>query len=167
MPVSLFVVDHMNKHTNTSGPKQKFPTATHLGEDMTPSTGPVALDEHLLDSDVIQIIQTAHPHSTLQEIAKHKKIMRTFFTDVEHGKLVIESHLTGEPLFWKQEMGAEEEEDSDDEEDSDEEKDSDEESDGATAGVYQVCLSFFIDSLRGLIQNCYFFCQDHFTCCHY
>ena len=55
------VVMHMNKHTNTSGPKQKYPTPTHLGDDLTPREGPVALDEFLLDNDVIQIIQMATP----------------------------------------------------------------------------------------------------------
>ena len=123
------VAHFMDKYTNTSSTKQKYPTPTHLGDDLTPHSGPVALDALLVDSDVIQILEAAYPTVTLRELAKHKKIMRKYFSDVEHGKLVIESHITGEPIFYKQEMLDEDEEEEEEaESEESDEANSDEES---------------------------------------
>ena len=123
------VVSQMNKHTNTASAKQKHPTPTHLGDDLTPRSGPVALDALMTDSDVLNIIQLAYAGSTLSEIAKHKKIMGKFFTDVEHGKRVIESFLTGEPLMDNEDMVALNEEEEEEEEETEEEETEEEDDD--------------------------------------
>ena len=97
-------VHYIDKCTSTTSDKQKYSTRTHLGDDLTPRSGPVALDVLLLDSDVIQMIKAAYPTVKLSKIAKHQQIMCNFFTDVEHGKDVIKNHLKPKPNPYEQDM---------------------------------------------------------------
>ena len=113
-------VHYIDKITSTTSDQQKYSTRTHLGDDLTPRSGPVALDCLLLDIDVIQMIKAAYPTVKLSKIAKHQQIMCNFFTDVEHGKDVIKNHLKPKPNPYEQDMMVkaeeqEEEEISDDE----------------------------------------------------
>ena len=54
---------------------QQYPTRTHLGKDVTPASGPIALDARLTDDDVIALLQTAYPETELEEIQGNDKIM--------------------------------------------------------------------------------------------
>jgi len=88
---------------------------------------PSPVDARLTDDDVIALLQTAYPGTDLDDIQGNDKIMGQYFTCVHHGRDVIRSHITGEPLSYNQEMAsAEEEEEEDDTTDDDSEEDSDE-----------------------------------------
>ena len=72
---------------NTTKPAiQQYPTRTHLGKDVTPASGPIALDARLTDDDVIALLQTAYPETELEEIQGNDKIMEQYFTCVHHAR---------------------------------------------------------------------------------
>ena len=89
-----------NKYITTKTAIQQYPTRTHLGKDITPASGPVALDARLTDDDVIALLQTAYPETELEDIQGNDKIMGQYFTCVHHGRDVIRSHIT----LYNQEM---------------------------------------------------------------
>ena len=72
---------------------QQYPTRTHLGKDVTPASGPIALDARLTDDDVIALLQTAYPETELEEIQGNDKIMEQYFMCVHHDRDVIRSHI--------------------------------------------------------------------------
>ena len=132
------VVAAADKCTNTVSEKNKYAARTHMGEDKTPKEGPVALDQVMVDDDVLILLQNAYSNHTLEEIAKYPTILSQFFTSVDHAREVINNHLTT-PISYNEEMPSpseaedeEEEEVSDDEleaqeEDSEEDEEDDEE----------------------------------------
>jgi len=101
---------------------------------------PSPVDARLTDDDVIALLQTAYPRTDLEYIQGNDKIMGQYFTCVDHGRDVIRSHITGEPLSDNQEMASAEEEEEDDTTDDDSEEDSDEDdaSDGGSDDSVQV-----------------------------
>jgi len=122
-----------NKYTTTKTTTQQYPVRTHLGKDVTPASGPIALDARLTDDDVIALLQTAYPGTDLDDIQGNDKIMGQYFTCVHHGRDVIRSHITGEPLSYNQEMAsAEEEKEDSTDDDLEADSDDDDASDGGS-----------------------------------
>ena len=126
-----------NKYTTTKTPIQQYPCRTHLGKDITPASGPVALDARLADDDVIALLQTAYPETELEDIQGNDKIMGQYFTCVHHGRDVVHSHITGEPLLYDQDLesaGEEEDDGSTDEDAEDDSGDEDADDSGSDDG---------------------------------
>ena len=85
---------------NTTKPAiQQYPTRTHLGKDVTPASGPIALDARLTDDDVIALPQTAYPETELEEIQGNDKIMEQYFTCVGGYKRAV-LRLEGRQQSW-------------------------------------------------------------------
>ena len=66
----------------------------------------MTLDAHLIDEDVIALLQTTYPEMkfSLEEIQSNDAIMEQYFTCVNYGGAVIHSPITGEPFFYNEEM---------------------------------------------------------------
>jgi len=132
------VVATVHRYTNAVGPDNKYATATHMGEDKTPASGPVALDVKLIDEDTINVIPAAFPDNTLDEVAEDDYTFGQFFTSLEHGRRVVTCHMAGIPFIYGEDDINEEIEnideiegsDDDDIEDSDDENDMIDEEEG-------------------------------------
>jgi len=125
------VVAIADKHTSTVGTKNKYATRTHLGENLTPRSGPVPLDVLFPDEDTVNVMQVAYPDNDLEDIAGDPEILSQYYTNPKHGRNVVKSHIAGIPLVYHDEEEEDsEEEDSDDEESTDgEEEDVDDDED--------------------------------------
>ena len=69
-----------------------------LGMDLTDTPlGPV--DSVLLDDDVVGLMLSAYEGTPLEEVAVHDSIMKTFWTDIAHGREVVEAVVALEAGF--------------------------------------------------------------------
>ena len=108
-----------NKYTTTKITIQQYPT-----------------DARLADDNVIALFQTAYPETELDDIQGNNKIVEEYFTCVHHGRDVVVSHITGEPLLYNQELESAGEEEDDGSTDEDGEEDSgDEDADDSGSDV--------------------------------
>lgn len=90
------VADKLVAHFNSNAvkPTYTYPRKMKFGEDAT--TGGrflLPIDLCLLDNDVVALMKAAYPDMNLHEIAKYDEIMKTFWSDIEHGHEAIEDWL--------------------------------------------------------------------------
>ena len=122
-----------NRVTSTVTATNIFSTKTHMGEDKTLYSGPIAMDNLVMDEAIKAIITTAYPDNTFEEIASEAEIVGQFFADPEHGQSVLlgwagiidldmERMLMGRSSadHYSDEEDSEEESEDDSEEDSEE-----------------------------------------------
>ena len=86
------LIEHFNNNKATAH-KYQFFTRMKLGADITMSK-PCPLDACLLDTDVVGLMEAAFPDEDPNDIAEYDDIMCTFWTNLEHGKSVIENAET-------------------------------------------------------------------------
>lgn len=84
------VVEFFNKCVVDEELDYKFQTKTRLGTDET-CDPPRSVDSCLLDSDVVALMKEAYPDVEMEELKDYNDIMETFWSDIEHGKEVVES----------------------------------------------------------------------------
>ena len=73
-------------------PNYKFPRNVRFGEDLTTEVMD-SMDTMLLDKDVINLMQAAHPGKTLEVMMEDDEIMADFWTNTERGAEVISTHI--------------------------------------------------------------------------
>jgi hypothetical protein len=87
------LVTFFNRMATTAN--YKYVRKVKLGADLTTSPlGPV--DTVLLDEDVVGLMLAAYEDTALEEVATHDCIMKTFWTDLAHGKKVVEAAVATE-----------------------------------------------------------------------
>ena len=83
-------VNAVDKETMKKNGKTKFQTRTHLGEDKTPEDGPLALDNYILDAEVMNYLLVVAYHGLDPiDYAGDNDIMKLFFTDPARGRVVL------------------------------------------------------------------------------
>ena len=70
----------------------KFPRNVRFGEDLT-GDEMASMDVMLLDRDVLNLMQAAYPHKTLEVMLEDDELMADFWTDIERGAEVIRTHI--------------------------------------------------------------------------
>lgn len=86
------VIEFLNKCTDDKDLEYQFPTKTRLGKDETCDPRR-AVDSCLLDSDVAALMKEAYPETEMEELMEYQDIMETFWTDIEHGKEVVNGFM--------------------------------------------------------------------------
>jgi hypothetical protein len=80
------LVDHLN--TQATSANYRYVRKVKLGSDL--SNRPlVPVDRVLLDGDVVGLMLAAYESTPLEELATYDTIMRTFWTDIAHGREVL------------------------------------------------------------------------------
>lgn len=101
----------VNAITTKVSKKQLYPKKTHLADELTPASGPRALDNFVEDKLVVELLKEAYSGYSLEEIGKHDDVVSDYFSDVQQGKAIIR-----EEVLSSEEGGEEEEEDSSEDE---------------------------------------------------
>jgi hypothetical protein len=85
--VAMKLLEHFN--ANAVKPNYKFPRKVRLGRDHTGSKQrPV--DNLLLDKDVYGLMAAAYPNNRPTELIAFPQVMKSFWSNIKHGKEVIE-----------------------------------------------------------------------------
>jgi hypothetical protein len=84
------LVNHFNSQATSAN--YRYVRKVKLGRDFTPRPL-LAVDTVLLDEDVIGLMQAAYEDTPLEEVATFDGIMRTFWTDLDHGRDVVAASL--------------------------------------------------------------------------
>ena len=87
LATNLAVHFNTNEHTIA---EYKYPRKTKFLKDITREP-PRSVDACFLDSDVLKLMSAAFPTWELDEIAVYDNIVSGFFTNMEHGKRMIEN----------------------------------------------------------------------------
>ena len=79
----------MHFNNNAISPNYDYPKKVKFGGDLT--VAPLSpVDVSLLDNDVCALIAACFPDNTLEEIMRHDDILNTWWSDIEHGREVME-----------------------------------------------------------------------------
>ena len=117
----------VNNITTKKTDKQVYPQKTHHAGDLTPSTGPRALDNFIMDDMVLELLKDAYSNHSLEVISTHDDVLADYFTNVERGREVIRSSMEEDEEEEEDEDMAEDSSDDDADASDDEEVGEDEE----------------------------------------
>ena len=87
--IATSLVSHFNNNDTTAN-EYKYPRKMKFFKDITLGT-PRPVDSCLLDADVAGLMAAAFPNMELGELATYDDIMKGFWTDINHGKIVMEN----------------------------------------------------------------------------
>ena len=87
--LALKLVKHFNTNAATAEMYQ-YPTKMRFFKDIT-FNKPRPVDSCLLDADVVGLMGAAFPSLELEELVTYTDIMQGFWTNIEHGKEVMEN----------------------------------------------------------------------------
>ena len=83
-------IAHLN--STATADNYQFPKRVRFGGDLTASPL-TAADDSILDADVLGLILAAYPDNTVEEMFEWDEIIGQFWSNVDHGKAVLEAHV--------------------------------------------------------------------------